>query len=103
MIKSIGLWRVAIAGTFFSAGVFFFVSMMSAGNFGWGFAFLDAAIVYALIWPAFVVIDALIFLAQRMNSAGRSQRAEQDGHGFEVIYFLINWFSAGFYLLAMMS
>ena len=88
---------------FFSVGVFFSVSMMNAGNFGWGFAFLDAAIVYALIWSAFVVIDALIFLAQHMMSTGRTRRAEKDGHGVEAIYFLINWLSAGFYLWAMMG
>ncbi|MCB1601211.1 MAG: hypothetical protein KDI66_14440 [Xanthomonadales bacterium] len=103
MIKVIGAWRIAIAGAFLFLGAFFSVAMVNAEHFGWGFNFLDAAIVYALIWPLFVVVDTIIFVVLRMRSDVRAANSCENGFGVEVSYFLINWFLAGYYLFAMMG
>lgn len=103
MIKSMGFWRVAISGIFLIIGVFFSIAMMNAGHFRWGFLFLDAAIIYALIWPIFVVFDTIIFIVQRTTRASSALHGGVRTHGVEYIYFFINWLSAGCYLLAMMG
>lgn len=81
-------------------GAFFTLALSQAGHFGWGFGFLGAALRFALIAPAVLLIDTLVGIFQLV--ARRQQQSSQQ-RSWLIGYFVILWALWGVYFLMARS
>jgi hypothetical protein len=71
LIRVLGTARLAVAGVVLGVGAFLLLALSQASHFGWGFQFLDAAVIFAVIAHVVVFVDTVVLQLGRSVGGGQ--------------------------------
>lgn len=97
LVRVLGTARLAVAGVVLGVGAFLLLALSQASHFAWGFQFLDAAVIFAVIAPVVVFVDTVVLAVRSFRRWRTTEQHEPAATELRWIYMVLMWVAVASY------
>lgn len=102
VVRALGGVRTTVVGVVFLLLVFMFIAMENTNHFGWGFRFIDTAILFAALLPIVLLLDGAFMIAAFIRRRRMATKLDEEAHAIVLGYILVVWGGCALFFLSML-